>query len=190
MAKWNSSFQRKEIMLLDRTKQEYFIDPAPKSFIAEVRNNNTKICVNKKFEKLSINQKLAIIYHELGHLRFKLYNFFREIANIFSYFSILLTFIFAFFLVIDLIFKINLFNISKVICLVMVLLGIIFFSLSMFIYWFLEIIADINSSARINKKYLIKLIEGEYTGKKISFWRRNILHPPWKLRKKIMEKFD
>lgn len=190
MSKWEPSFIRKTIKLLTEKEQEYFIDPNPDAHIAEVRNPNKKICVNNRFENLSNNEKLAVIYHELGHSKFKRYDFFSEIANIFLTFSVLLILFSFFFLIFNFIFNISLFNLSSLIWFIFILCGICFFFFYMFVFWFLEIIADINSCARIDKKHLIKIIENEYSSKKIGFWRRNIIHPPWRLRKKIMDGLD
>jgi hypothetical protein len=42
----------------------------------------------------------------------------------------------------------------------------------------------------MGKEAVIKTIGKIYEKEKISWWRKNVEHPPWKLRKIIMEELD
>ncbi len=177
----------KEIKLLNKESQKYFLDKSPKAPIAITKKKDKQIYVNSSFEGLKKNEKLSIIYHELGHSKFILWKPFLEFAGILLSISILITFFPFFFLILNYYFSFSMFNISNLIWLIFIILGLLIFSVHATFYWLLEIIADVNSIGKVDKKYLIRLIEKEYSSNKINFWGKYITHPPWKLRKKIME---
>jgi len=182
--------EEKEIKLLSGGFQKYYLDKNPKAPIAITKKKDKQIYVNDSFEGLKKNEKLSIIYHEIGHSKFILWKPFLEFAGILLSISVLITFFPIMFLILNYSFSFNIFNIPNLIWLIFLILGLIIFSVHTAFYWFLEIIADVNSIAKIDKKYLIKLIEKEYSSNKRNFWDKYITHPSWKLRKKIMEAFE
>ena len=72
----------------------------------------------------------------------------------------------------------------------MIILGLFIFIQFTLINWLSEIIADSNSVKLYGKKVVINTIGKFYQKKKLKIFKDWILHPPWKLRKKIMEELD
>jgi len=187
MEKNKYKITEKKIKLLNKEFQRYFVDENPKAHIAITKKKDKQIYVNASFEQLTKNQKLAIIYHEIGHSRFILWKPLLEFAGVLLSISFLTFFLPVFFLILNYLYSFNIFNVPNLIWFISLALGLIIFGVHILFYWFLEIIADINSISKMDKKYLIKLIEKEYSSNKRSFWDKYITHPPWELRKKIME---
>ena len=58
------------------------------------------------------------------------------------------------------------------------------------IFWLVEIVADSNAIKMMGKKIVIKNIGKVYENKKFNLENDWIMHPPWRIRKKIMENLD
>jgi len=179
----NKKFEEKKIKLKGRTTQEYFIDP--KGPIAEFKRDK-KIYVNKDFLKLSPKEKQVVVYHERGHLKMSNYLFF-EISNIF-----LLIFGFSIaYLIVNSVLKLVGYRIPFDINFSINIFLIIFSLVSICSFrWLSEIICDFNSIRNLGKNQTIKTIGEIYKKEKFHLWNHWVLHPPWKLRKKIMEELD
>ncbi len=95
-----------------------------------------------------------------------------------------------FILLVNSIFNTNIFKISNWIWIFFIGLGGLLFVAHVLINWLLEILADANSIKFMNKKEVVSTIEKVYKEKKHHFLGDNISHPPWRLRKRIMEKLD
>lgn len=169
--------------------QEYCLDENPKANFAEYRKKEKKICVNSKFEKLSKQERIAILYHERGHSNFYLWGLFKEIGQFFY----LLSLIFIVFSII--LFLTNqltnnlIFNIPNLIWSIFFLTGIFLFVGFVSINYLLKIIADIYSVAKTNNLKLAKCIKNLYNAKedKKGLWAKYILHPSPSIREKIMK---
>lgn len=165
------------ISLRDGTEQKVHVVTDQK-VIAIAKFDNT-MCVNNKFLKLPVDEQEVIIYHERGHLNFVLWKYSGYLraglltASVFSVLFPLLT----------------LLNVSFPIW-IFLLGGSIFFISFIAVYWLLEVIADANAVKHVGKEKIIKTIEKQYLSKKPNFIADNIFHPPWKLRKRIMEELD
>jgi len=181
-------YPSKEILLDKGDKEVYFIDKRQKHIAITKRDK--RIYVNEAFLRLSNKKKRIVIYHERGHSKFILWKFCFEFANSLLLLSLISIIFPLFILLLNLLFKITMFKISNLIWIFFVILGISLFINHVLINWLLEILADANAIKFINKKDVISTIDNIYKEKKKNFWGDNIFHPPWKLRKKIMEKLD
>jgi len=186
-------FKKKEypkeiIKLKNGRSQEYYLDSKFK-WVAEVRRDD-KIYVGDGFKELTNTEKQAVISHERGHLNFKLFKTILNINGLSQTLSLLSVFLGLFFIAINLIVSIKLFNISNWLWISVIILGLFIFVQFTLINWLNEIIADSNSVKLHGKKLVIKTIGKFYQNKKLKIFKDWILHPPWKLRKKIMEELD
>lgn len=183
-------FEKKILKLKGQDKEEYFIDPRSKAHIAQVRTDN-RIYINNKFEKLPLIDRQTIIYHERGHSKFKLFRLLSHlIAPVFlaiCFFTLLLS---LFILIVNFKFNLQIFDIPNVIWFIGIIISILFFISAVIIYWLQEIISDSNAVKKIGKKQVVKAIGTFYLNKKFNLWNDLVLHPPWKLRKKIIEGLD
>ena len=132
-------YVKKEIILKDGTKQEYFIDSDPKAHIAQVREKR-KIYVNKNFEKLPREDKLVTIYHERGHSKFLLFTLLSKFAV--PIFGILALITFLSIIITG----------YKPIAIILFIDTILMFATYYLIFWLLEIIADANAIKAMGKK--------------------------------------
>jgi len=164
--------------------QKYLIDPHPKAHIAQVKKDR-RIYVNMEFLKLSKKEQLAIIYHERGHSNFILFKWVNLLQSFYFPLSLLFTLIGLM--------SLMLYSLSRsflVIGFALMLVGILLFLGFVFLFWLVEVIADSNAVKIFGKEQVIKTVEKQYLNKRIGWWRRNIEHPPWKLRKRIMLELD
>ena len=178
--------KKKKIKLKNGEVQEYLFDPKFK-WVAEVRRDN-KIYVGEKFKELTDIEKQAVITHERGHSKFLLFKTvlnMNGLAQTFILLSLGLFFIRLSFLI-----NKNLFGISNWLWFPFIILGLFIFVQFTLINWLNEVIADSNSVKLYGKKMVIKTIGKFYENKKLNICKDWILHPPWELRKKIMEKLD
>ncbi len=168
-----------KIVLLDNQVQVYFIREKVSGIGGVCRGN--KIYVGKQFEELPREEQLALIYHERGHLNFRLFKW----TRIIQLFSFLVSFLCIFltppknitYSLIDLIID-------------SIIIGTWLICFALF-NWFLEIVADLNAIWNIDKKYQISLLKRLYRRKDLLDNLISCLaHPPLKLRIKIMEALD
>lgn len=176
----------KKLKLSKGEVQDYFIDENPKANFAEYRKEKKQICVNKRFETLSEREKVAILYHERGHSNFYLWKLFHEMGQFFFCISVSFFMFPGLFILINMIAKIKLFNVSNLIWIILMISGIFYFGFFIGINYLLESIADIYSVAKTNDKTLINIVKREYKDKK-SWWDKYILHPSPDLREDIIE---
>jgi len=175
-------FEKKIIQLKKELKQEFYIDPSQKH-IAETRSDK-KIYVNPKFLKLPLSEQKIIIYHERGHSKFKLFNF---VGTLTSY-SLLLC-IFLFFCSLVLLLFLNKQLDSLFFGVALFSFTIFFFTIYITLNWLIEILADLNAIKNIEKRIFLKVLNKIYQKNDFS-WLNGILHPPLKLREKIIKELD
>lgn len=181
-------YKRTILILRDGEKQDIYFDPKFKG-LAEVRRDK-KIYVSKKFFNLKKNQKVGIIYHERGHSNFCLWKTIMNICPFFLSIGLTLMFFSLLSLILNYLLNFRIFNISNVIWIILLVCALMnLFSYVMFM-WFLEILADANSTKKVNKVTMIHTIGNFYKKKKLNPFGDWVLHPPWKLRKKIIEELD
>ena len=181
-------YKREKIKLKNEEVQEYFFDPKFK-WVAEVRRDN-KLYVGEKFNSLSEIEKQTVIVHERGHSRFLLFRTILNINGIAQTFILLSVILGLFFIGLSFLINKNLFGISNWLWFSFIILGLFIFVQFTLINWLNEVIADSNSVKLYGKKMVIKTIGKFYENKKLNIFKDWILHPPWELRKKIMEKLD
>lgn len=168
--------------------QEYYIDENPKSQIAETRKKDKKIYVNKRFENLPKNEKIAILYHERGHSSFYLWKFFHEVGQFFFAFSLIFLIFPILLLLVNIATNNLIFNLSNFIWVIAIFVGLFLFVGFISINYLLESIADIYSVTKTRNTILIKCIKDLYNQKenKKTWWEKYILHPSPNTREKIM----
>ena len=173
-------YNKKIIKLNNGLTEEYFINTNPKAHIAQVKKDK-KIYVNKDFDKLSLLSQKVIIYHERGH-KTKSNLIIRRLAIIFEIIFILTIIHLLLYLRLP---EQSIISMSKNIILVML-------SLTSFIgfVWLNEVISDFNSVKNMGKELTIQTIGDIYSKKRFNIWNDWVMHPPWKLRKKIMGELD
>ena len=182
-------FEKRTIKLPNGAFEEYFINPKQKT-IAMTRKLDRKIYVNNDFENLSKKKKDTIILHERGHSNFWLWRISLELGGILLSLAFIFIFFSLFFITFNLTLKIKIFGFGNLLWIMFILIGLINFLGFVLINWLLEIIADLNSIKNIRKQFVIKTIGEFYENKKFNLWNDLILHPPWKLRKRLMNEFD
>ena len=181
-------YSKEKIKLKNGESQEYYIDSKFK-WVAEVRRDD-KIYIGNGFRELKDIEKQAVITHERGHLKFVLFKTILKLNGFAQTFSLLSIFLGLFFIALNFIVPINLFNISNWLWISIIILGLFIFIQFTLINWLSEIIADSNSVKLYGKRAVINTIGKFYQNKKLKIFKDWILHPPWKLRKKIMEELD
>ncbi len=202
--------KEKEIILKDGIKQIVLI--REKQNILTYSNPKLgKVFVGKDFLKLNSDEQMAIIYHERGHFK-KSINIIQRFFNLFlflSEFAVFLLFVSgiakllfllkivpATFLFNNLYFQ---FTNTFIIILIIGLIG------TMLSSWLIELYCDFNALKNTNKEVLISAMKRGYKyqairmNKKLSsrlFWfapilfSKIILHPPHKLRFKLISELD
>ncbi len=159
--------KKRIIKLINSKEQEVHIDPTIK--IASFKIN--KIYVNPEFFKLPLIEQKVIIYHEKFH------------KSIIGRFLGFLAMLFSAFFLISLIKLLPIKILDLIIFNTSLLTGII----ALLFFWINEILADYNAIRKMGATNTLKTIKKIYSKKKINWFDDYIIHPPLKLRLKIIE---
>ena len=198
--KRKKTFPEKRVALNNRDFEWVFLNKKQKH-IATTQLKDKRIYVNKSFfdkERAKEKQK-TIIYHERGHSHFLLWRPLSYLAIIFKFiFLVFLIFSLFTFVYIGILYLLGVVYQSFFININYIFYGLTLLSLSIInllvitvISWMLEVIADFNAVKNMGKENFNDSVIHYYKEEKeFNLWNDWIIHPPWKLRKRIMDELD
>lgn len=185
-----NQLERRSFKLKDGTEQEVYINP---KVPVAVTKTNGQIHVSPEFFTLNDDEQNVVMHHEIGHLKSN------KLLFLMSRLSIILFGANATYALVRLIFDIM--NLRLVVYLNMTAVLILiptFLILSAVFTWLLEINCDANAVKNMGKYLTARTIEKIYTTRRFRWfwqkwefhlWSNLILHPPLRLRIKIIEKY-